>query len=95
MLNILPSRCAGLIPVLRTTATTTTATTANEPTTGSTRMEMAAVTSASTNSTEPRTSCSTAIPDRLAPMVTTWMMSLRRRANTNAQRAVSTASNAS
>ncbi len=72
-----------------------TATIASPATTGATHRATAAVASAITIVTATDSNCWNAMPHREAPVVTTSMMSLRRRCSTNDQRAARIASNAS
>ena len=65
----------------------TTATIASAATPFATNTATTAVAVARTNATDAEISWLTAIPDRPAPSVTTWTMSLRRMPSTNDQRA--------
>ena len=86
-LNTRPSRRAGRIPLLCASANTTTATMAIAATPGATNRATIAVAIARTSPTAAVMSWLTAMPDRPAPSVMTWTMSLRRISSTNDQRA--------
>ena len=85
--KVRPIRCAGATARDWATPRTAMPTRATAVTFGDTMSATAEVVRKMTTETARRTSCWYASPVRVAPMVTTSMMSLRRRDSTNVQRA--------